>query len=429
MTRGHGGRLVGRDGVLVLASAFFYMAATMISNALIASFVGSLGAASALVGIIGSMMSVMSLACRPVFGNLADRLPKALVSMVGAAVLCASTVGYVVAMTSSQACVLRVVSGVGYAMCSVCVSTWFAEMLPADRIGAGMGVFGLMNALAMSVGPAAGVALSGMFGVRMALLFAGVLGGCSFVSMLLASRVSAGEAAGRESVAGAAPAEAAGEVRSDDSPETGAPCHDEAGQAPSQDEPARPRRRLPAIADVRAVPAAVEVALFTTPYMVVQTYLVDYVADRSLGVSVGLYFTVYAVVLLVLRTSLRNAFDSWKFGTFAIASALAETGALACLALMRSDVGLFASAALMAAGYGVMCSVCQSSAVRLVGPGGTGLANGTYYMGLDCGMILGPLLGGALYDAIDLAWLFPSFVPLMVLAVVVYLALRHRLDG
>ena len=62
----------------------------------------------------------------------------------------------------------------------------------------------------------------------------------------------------------------------------------------------------------------------------------------------------------------------------------------------------------MAGGYGVKSSVCQSTAVRAVGAERVGLANSTYYMGFDVGMTLGPVIGGALFGAVDLAWFFPA---------------------
>ena len=72
-----------------------------------------------------------------------------------------------------------------------------------------------------------------------------------------------------------------------------------------------------------------------------------------------------------------------------------------------------------------MCSVCQSRAILLAGPGRRGLANSTYYLGFDCGMAFGPMLGGVLYGAVDVRW----FYPVLMLSVPLCLASYGLLSG
>lgn len=56
----------------------------------------------------------------------------------------------------------------------------------------------------------------------------------------------------------------------------------------------------------------------------------------------------------------------------------------------------------MAGGYGIMCSVSQAAAVTITGAERRGLANSTYYIGLDLGMALGPILGGVAYGSVEI---------------------------
>ena len=68
-----------------------------------------------------------------------------------------------------------------------------------------------------------------------------------------------------------------------------------------------------------------------------------------------------------------------------------------------------------------MCSVCQSTAILLAGEGKRGLANSTYYIGLDLGMTLGPMLGGILFGNIELKWFYPVLLICVPLGIVVYI--------
>ena len=73
-----------------------------------------------------------------------------------------------------------------------------------------------------------------------------------------------------------------------------------------------------------------------------------------------------------------------------------------------------------------MSSVCQSTAMLLAGKEKRGLANSTYYIGLDLGMTLGPMIGGALYGALDIRWFYPALMVTMPLAGAVYFVTMRK---
>ena len=368
--------LVTRDGAVMLAATFCYLASTMLANPLVAGFAGTLGATAAMMGVLAALMNACSLVVRPVAGNLADRLPKRRLAAAGAALMLVTAVGQALAPSTVLLAAMRLANGAGYSLCSVCMSTWFAMTLPPARLGQGMGIFGLMNALGMAVGPALGIAVSDALGYRPALGVSAAFAALALVGILL--------------------------VRGE------APARGEKGEKDAQGEKgARPAPRL-RLLDRRAVPAAVVVALFTIPYMATQSFLVSYAEARGLDVPTGAFFTVYAAALMALRVLLGRAFDRVGFVPFVVASGASSVASLVLLATMDGPAGLLLAAPLMAGGYGVMCSVCQSTAVRAVGAERVGLANSTYYLGFDAGMTLGPVIGGALFGAVDLAWFFPA---------------------
>lgn len=419
-TAARDGRAQGlsRDARVMLAASFFYLGSTMLVNPLIAGFTGSLGGTAAFMGVVGGLMNVCSLAIRPMAGNLSDIVAKRGLATAGAVVLAVSTSLYAVAVDPVQVAVLRLVSGAGYALCSVCMSTWFASLLPPARIGSGMGMFGMMNALGMAAGPAAGLAISGWLGYRPALAFGGIMAAATVVLVRFVGDPGKPAAAG--SRAGSDPRDRAGAgVRREAGAGDAAGPHAQGARRRM----AQPRRRF-TLVDMRVVPAALIVALFTVPYMATQSFLVSYVDARGLDLSVSLFFPVYAVVLLALRFALKRRFDTVRFGPFLLASSVCAVCALVLLAVMRGDGALFAAAACMAGGYGVMCSVCQATAVRLVGPEHAGMANSTYYMGLDIGMALGPMIGGMLFGAVDLGLFYPVLAVTVPLALAVYACSR-----
>lgn len=383
-----------KDIILVLAASFFYMASPMLVTPLITGFTESIGASAALMGLVGGMMNLVSLFCRPLAGNLADRISKYKLSFAGAVFMTAACVGYIFAPNEAVVVIARIINGFGFACCSVCMATWMSNMLPKDKIGSGMGFYGTMNALAMAVAPAIGVSAYQALGYRASFVIALV-----FSVAIIAVIQFIGDKG--EPVKADAPA-------GTDIP-AAADARERAG-----------KRRIELI-DVKVIPIALIIMLFAVPYCATQSFLVTYVETRGLDVAVSMFFPSYAVVLIVLRLSLRNLFDKLPFRVFLLAACISELLAIALLAVMHSNVTMLISSALLAGGYGIMSSVCQSTAILLAGKEKRGLANSTYYIGLDLGMTLGPVIGGALYGGLDIRLFYPTLAVTMPLAGLVYL--------
>ena len=72
-----------------------------------------------------------------------------------------------------------------------------------------------------------------------------------------------------------------------------------------------------------------------------------------------------------------------------------------------------------------MCSVCQSTAILLAGKEHRGLANSTYYIGLDLGMTLGPVIGGFLYGNVPLHLFYPIMLFTIPLELIIWF-LAHK---
>ena len=393
--------LYSKDIMLVLAATFFYMASPMLVTPLITGFTESIGASAALMGLVGGLMNLVSLFCRPIAGNLADRISKYKLSFIGAVFMTAACVGYIFAPNEVVVIIARIINGFGFACCSVCMATWMSNMLPKEKIGSGMGVYGTMNALAMAVAPAIGVSAYQAFGYRVSFVIALVFSLAIIVVIQFTG--DKGEP----------------ETENADAGENGSEAGDAAG---------RQRRKLELI-DVKVIPIALIIMLFAIPYCATQSFLVTYAEVRGLHVSVSLFFPAYAAVLIVLRLSLRNLFDKLPFRIFLLSSALSELLAILLLTIMKNNAVMLLASCFLAGGYGIMSSVCQSTAILLAGREKRGLANSTYYIGLDLGMTLGPMIGGALYGWLDIGWFYPVLMVTMPLAGVVYAAAGRRMRG
>ena len=382
--------MYSKDIILVPAATFFYMSSPMLVTPLITGFTESIGGSAAVMGFVGGLMNLCSLFCRPFAGNLADRLSKYKVSLIGAVFMSLACIGYILAPNEAVVVTARIINGIGFACCSVCMATWMSNMLPKEKIGSGMGVYGTMNALGMAVAPAIGVSVYQRFGYRMAFCIALVF---SIAIIIVIQFIK----------------------------DKGNPVQTEKTEniKPAGEITVKPRLQ---VVDVKVLPIAFIIMLFAIPYCATQSFLVTYAEVRNLPVTVSMFFPTYAIVLIVLRLTLRNLFDKLPFDVFLLSSCICEFLAILLLAGMRNNIMMMLASVFLAGGYGIMSSVCQSTAMLLAGRAKRGLANSTYYIGVDLGMTLGPMIGGALYGGLDIRLFYPALMVTMPLAGVVYLA-------
>jgi MFS family permease len=151
----HSEKLDSKDLLMILAATFFYMCSSMLVTPLIASFAKNISGSNVLAGFIAGLTNLVSLGLRPLAGSFSDRFSKYALAFFGGTFLLLANLGYALAATTWQLILFRVLNGVGYVFSSVCMASWMVALLPRTKIGSGMGLFGLLNALGMALGPAA----------------------------------------------------------------------------------------------------------------------------------------------------------------------------------------------------------------------------------------------------------------------------------
>lgn len=370
-----------------MAASFFFMFSTMFVNPLINGYAKELGASSAFAGIIVGIMSLAAMFLRPVAGNLTDKFSKYRLSFIGGALIFVGVMGYVLTPSSGWLLLFRLINGTGYVLCTVCMTTWLAFLVPRQHVGEAMGFYGLMNALAMALAPAVSINIYQKIGYRTSLVASAV----SALLMIVAIQFVGNHALPKKRV--------------------------------------RTQKKSFKIIQFNVLPVAILTTLFAIPYFVTQADIVTYVEQKHLTVAVGSYFLIYAVVLLIIRVGLKRYFDTVRFGVWFWLSLVSTAAYIILLAIMNNDWQMALAAALMASGYGIIYSVLQSTALLLAPIEEQGLASATFYLGLDIAMAFGPMISGVIDSALPIEWFYPVELVLVPLILVVYFIWRKRLNG
>ena len=361
----------------------------MLANPIVAGYAESLGADGMLMGAVAGSMSFISLFCRPIAGNLSDKTSKRTLVAVGTVLYFAAGLLYYFANSPIMLIMARVINGVGFACCSVCLATWMSLLLPIRHMGAGMGLYGTMNALAMAVGPALGIRAQKYIGYRLTFLSSLVLAVIMLIATLMVK--NGGQPVRKK------------QTSITENPSTAVDIDGSASATKKH------RFSIRSILEPRVVPLSLTFMMFAIAYFANQSFIVNYVQSRHLPVSSDL-------------------FDSKGFRFWLTVCSLGMLAMLACMTFLFNDWMLLLAAIFTAVGYGLMSSVTQAQAVVIAGRERSGIANSTYYAGIDLGMSVGPFVGGLVYGRLSAVWFYPVFMLAMPVAWLIYLLCVKRVS-
>ena len=121
-------------------------------------FVLHIGGGKTDIGMLMGTMSLAAVLCRPWVSNLVDRVGRKKTLMIGCFVMAAVSVLHILFQQEISSVLvillgLRLLFGVGWAMCLVGSFTLATDVIPQSRFNQGIGIFGITNLIGIAIGP------------------------------------------------------------------------------------------------------------------------------------------------------------------------------------------------------------------------------------------------------------------------------------
>lgn len=350
------GSIWSKGFIIILLVNFCHQMGQQMMNTLVPKYAYSLGATTYLVGLVSTAFAVSSLVARPFTSPAFDSFSKKKLLIISLAGIFVVFSGYGLSRNYGMIITFRLLHGA----CVGCVAPLSlaiaGDNLPDESMGSGIGIFSLCQAVGQAIGPNLGLNLSKAIGYpKTFFLGAGVM----LLSIILAFFII---------------------------------------EAPRKRDPYK--ITFDKIIEKDSLHPAVLLFFIMIAYTCIGSYLAIF--GDLLGIdNIGLYFSVYAVFLLVSRPLSGKMIDKYGYGKVLIPGLLFFALSFVIIGFSRNLISFLAAAVVNAFGYGVCYPAVQSLSISCANKNKRGAAASTSYLGADCSMLVGPFFAGLLVDSTE----------------------------
>ena len=326
------------------------------SNSLISPYVRELGVTATMIGTVISIYSITAILIRPFGGPAMDYFSRKKLLIIAIIIISFAFFGYSLSGTVTHVMICRILHGVGMGIASPLCMAIAGGTLPRSKMASGIGYYTLAQAISQAVGPNVGLEISRLYGYNTTFCVSAIL---ICTGVFLVTRLDT-------------------------------PVNLNRGKF---------KIRLNHIIAPAVVAPTVLLTLTSAVYGTISSFIVIYAGLRGIE-NVGLFFTAYAVCLIVARPICGRIADRFGADRVIIPSVMIYIIALFAISAAETLPVFMICGILAALGYGICGPTVQSLCMQMVSDGERGACSNTNYIGLDIGHMAGPTLGGAIATAV-----------------------------
>jgi MFS family permease len=317
----------------------------------------ALGGTATQVGLLFSVMTVVSMVFRPTIGSWVDQFGARRVMAPGIAALGVTCLALQLISTPGALVAVMIGLGLANALISTPASVLAAVSPGPEHRGEALGTYYLASAVGIAVAPPIAFGLQAAGGMPLAFAAMAVI---AVLIGALVTRLPGGPAA--RAVAGSA------------------------------------RFRL---VSARALPVSGTLVLATLGHSSVYAFLPLYAVSRGRGAALAWFFGVYPVWMIACRALMRGVADRVSRVHVALASMALQGVAYFVLALPPTPATLVLAAIALGTGGAVLYPTLAALVIDRADEADRGLALGTLSGAWDLGVVVGSVLVGVVADRVS----------------------------
>jgi MFS family permease len=381
-----------KDFITIFILSFVMSMGQFMMNTLIPKYAYQLGGAASVAGMVTGIFAVTAIGIRPVAGPAMDYFKKNRMLSISIGLITLSFVVYGFARSIPMLVMARLIHGMGIGISAPLSLAIVSNILPRNKMASGLGVFSLGSVIATAVGPTIGLKLAGIIGYNNTFFICtGLMATCFFLSL---------------------------RVRSE--------------------EPTRAARfkiSLNQIIAPEAILPTIVILFQIISFSSINAFIAIY--GGLTGVTdIGLYFMANALCLVFIRPLSGRFADKFGLDKLIIPGLFIFIGALILTSFCRTLPMFIVAGAVTALGFGLSEPMIQTMNMQLVPRERRGAAGNTNYMGIDVGMLIGPMLAGFVItnvkqatgnELLGFSTMYRVMVIPTIIAIVIFLLNRKKL--
>ena len=365
--------------LMLIINALVFIGFTMMTP-ILPKYTISLGATMSIAGLVAGIFAITSIIVRPFAGFSTDRFNKKHLLIVSTIFLAVSALGLKISYNIYTLFFFRIVQGIAFSVSVTVINALSTTYMPKERIGEGIGFMGLGYILATAISPNLGLQISARFGFKYVFYL-------SCIIVMIAAALM-----------------------------TMIPYN------PPNKENLNVSKLHIKISDFFAkelIVFAILACLFTFMNGVIGSFLALLGDERHIS-NIGYYFTVNAIVILIIRPLSGKLLDNKGLSIIAFPAFILAMAASLLLVISSSLWMILAVAVLYGIGQSSLSPALQATCVKKLGPSRVGIATSTYFIGYDAGQGLGPIIGGTIAGKFGLTSVFYICASLLFAGIVIY---------
>lgn len=318
-------------------------------------YLSSLDLDVSVVGMVVGTLSVSAILVRPFAGPAFDAFPRKRLLMCCQLINALSLFGYSVVSDVNVLFCLRLFHGIGFGCQGPLSISLVNDFIPKSRLSQGIGTYATSSSAAMVAGPATGIFLMNAIGFTLTYRLSALLLCCAMLSI---STIK---------------------------------------------EPSREllpyKVRFDRCFCKETLDKAFVGALFSTAFSAINAYLV--LMSHEYGIeNVGFFFATYALAVMFVAPRYGKFADKYGAERVLIFGSIWFMLSYVLLHFAHTVPLLVLTALVASMGFGSCSPQIQSLAMKSVDRSRASVVNNTHYTGIDLGMLLGPVVGGFVVEAL-----------------------------
>lgn len=362
-----------------IANAAMQMSQQMM-NSTISKYADYLGASAHVVGMVVSTFAITAILFKIISGPAIDAFNRRNIQFGALFILAIAYLGYGLSYSVSSLFICRMIQGIGQAFTATCGLALAADALPEKKFASGIGIFSMAQAAAQAIGPSLGLALIDAVGFNRT-YFIGSMMMVAAAMLVLQIRL------------------------------------------PERERKPFKIRAENIIAKEALLPAGI-LFLLAGSYCTINSFLIIYAEGKGIN-SIGLYFTVYALTMLISRPMVGRLVDKWGLVKVIIPAMCCFACSFFLISFANHIFVIIAAAFIGAFGWGACQPAMQTLSMKCVSTDRRGAGSSTNYMGNDFGQLIAPTIAGLIVEKLGYGamWRF-MVLPVAAAAVVVIVSRR-----